>query len=274
MKKTWLFAILFVFGFGSSNAQSLLDNILGKDQLIIEMAIQKSCFLIRQDYILKDTAGLEYKSPNQEYFGRGYAIGVVSGKQLWTTALSRKPWVSDVNFTPQKGKFTPENYQSALRPVTALQFEKAQIWTPTIVNEVAVGKFERFEGATQGESKPTKGRLAVFYIKEGENPDSAAIQIATVQISNIQWDTKGMANEDHINLKGKRILGGALFTEKIGYGTISFELSGIYVKTEHLTDPWRIHQLPVPPKPVAPQTSVQQTDTEENPKKKRRKKKN
>lgn len=275
MKKTIIIALLGLLSFHIGQAQSILDDLFGNDTQLIEKAIRKSCFVVRQDYALQDEAGHRYGSAGKDYFGRFYGIGIVSGNKLWMGAEVREAWVADPQYTPFKDSLQATPFKTALRSVDSTAFMTEKVWQATVVDGVAFGGFDAFEGAPLGEEAPERGRLAVFYTDSKIGLDSAAVQMTMAQVKSIQWEADGTAKENSINLKGKHILGGALFMEKVGHGMITFELAGLYVK---LGNDWKLHKIShvaTPAKPAGALTPIDQVAPEgANGGNKKKKKKN
>lgn len=258
----------------------LLESLFGNDQGLIEKALMKTAVLVRQDYVVKDSSGVPYGQGSLSYYGRTYGIGIVTDTVLWVPQHVRQSWIWDAAYTPYKDTHTAVPSEMAWSPLEAIRFSQGMQWEATVKKGIAYGGFTQTAGAHQGDSLPKVGRLAVFYINKGEKPDSAKIQVSTAQLKDIQWEKDGTAQEDQIKLKDKQILGGALFTEHTGPASISFQLSGLYVKTMNLNKPWRIHRLEerkaiLPMQQLTPPaTAVEQEQKSAGKKKKRKKKKN
>jgi hypothetical protein len=240
MKKHFFLIMIGLCYLQNLQAQSILDNLFGNDTKLIEQAIRQSCFVVRQDYVLQDDAGHRYGNAGKDYFGRTYGIGVVSGNKLWMSAQVRQAWTGDAQYTPFKDSLEAVPFKTALRSVDSTTFMQDEVWNADIKDGVAYGNFSAFQGAPLGEEAPSRGRLAVFYAEESSGTDTIAIQMTMAQVKNIQWAADGTATEKAINLKGKHILGGALFMEKIGHGMITFELAGLYVK---MNNAWVLHKI-------------------------------
>ena len=250
MKRYWMLLVLLAMGLSQAQAQKsgLLEGLFGNDDTIIEKALKQACVVVRQDYVIKDSLGVPYGSGQLPYFGRAYGIGVVSNGFLWTSQRVRQPWIWDANYTGYSKTHTAAPYEMAWKEVEADSFGVSKEWDAQMVGGAAVGALPQDGGTArpgvyQGDTLTEQGRLAVFYIEEGEHPDSAEIQMATALVEDIQWEEDGKAEEEAIKLKGKQLLGGALFTEHIGPGSITFKLSGLYVKTTRLNDPWKLQKL-------------------------------
>lgn len=58
--------------------------------------------IVRQEYVLSDTTAVnpsKYGFNNNDYFGRGYDLGVVVDGKLITRSSILKPWVGDANYS-------------------------------------------------------------------------------------------------------------------------------------------------------------------------------
>ena len=76
-------------------------NFLTDNQLLIRKSLDSALFIIRQDYVLRDTSNrhpTEYGREKNEYFGRTYTFAVLSDYKLWCDAKIQTPWLYDSNY--------------------------------------------------------------------------------------------------------------------------------------------------------------------------------
>jgi hypothetical protein len=98
MKKTIkVLLVLVLFDLSSVFAQNNLSFLSG-EQLMVKKTIDSALFIIRQDYVLKDTInGQSFGFNNKPYFGSAYTIGFMVDSLLWFSSDVLKPWANDTN---------------------------------------------------------------------------------------------------------------------------------------------------------------------------------
>ena len=233
-------------------------NFLTDNQLLIGTSLDSALFIIRQDYILRDTSKInatEYGREKNEYFGRMYTFAVLSDNKLWCDAKIRSPWQYDSNYQ-QLGKIDsirPVLSKVAIRPFYQRQFHTFLIDQKTplthydsLLNNLSVasitatnkGKGVPFTQATSDSS----GWLVIAYsTKEILKNDTSEIKLLIYRSQPVF-----KPNESEVKIKApsieKNILGGFYFTVKYSVGRIELLLSGLLHQKK---DTWILSAIPI-----------------------------
>lgn len=116
-----------VFAISQSNIWSL--GLLSNEQEFIKLASDSAIFILRQDYILRDTVKhKDYTLNDQPFFGRVYSLAFLTDSILWTDSRILTPWIGDTNFDYYRSRylFVPVLTDLYCRPIYSRQFEKIE----------------------------------------------------------------------------------------------------------------------------------------------------
>lgn len=99
------------------------------EQEFIYKAVDSALFIIRQDYVLRDTSSknpTEYGYLDKEYYGRIYTFGVLADNKLWCDSKVRTPWLYDTNYhlLGKVDSIRPVLSKIAIRSIIKEQFQE------------------------------------------------------------------------------------------------------------------------------------------------------
>jgi hypothetical protein len=114
--------LLMCWSIALCNAQTDKINLglISTDQLFIKEATDSAVFILKQEYVMKDTANNQtYPMPDKNYFGKAYALAIMIDTLLWTDAKLFTPWLNDTNYLFYKERygFIPELTTLYYRPL-------------------------------------------------------------------------------------------------------------------------------------------------------------
>lgn len=109
MRKRLLLLVAIVTNTVWCFAQGLDFNFQSSNQQIIEEVVTKGLYLIKQEYILKDTTALNPKSYGRmgnSFFSISYGLGIIMDSMIITDQKILTPWLNDRNYDEFKNDKT------------------------------------------------------------------------------------------------------------------------------------------------------------------------
>ncbi len=250
--------ILFIFCFLNITLYSqITKNLFTSEQEFISKATDSVLYIIRQDYVLRDTTQNnpnEYGRGGKEYFGRIYTLAIASENKLWCDAKIRTPWLLDANYNPYKriDSIKPYLSKTAIRPINQRKFMPSDIQLFEIQSEYDsllskinlcyfIFKTPIKEIKNIKETKDSTGWVILAYTSEDiTRNDSCNINIA---IYKAQPQFKSAEVDAVIKSPAitQNILGGIYINPIFSVGKIELLFSGILNKR---TLYWYVSSLP------------------------------
>lgn len=213
-----------------------LLSILSSDQRLVRLAVDSSICLVRQEYTLIDAKGNEYGRNSDVYFGKRYALGVISDSGIWVGSEIGTPWVGDRNFE----KFKTGD---SLKPHLARTYVRrpAQGGFTELASRPVAGSSDLFcvarpEGLAGipgvFDVRDPGGWMVLLTSKDGMDiGDSTRFGYNTFQPKLVFADSTGKGYLKNMP-EEKGLVGGIYYTCVISLGRISFNAAGILVKDE------------------------------------------
>ena len=250
-------ATIFICIILQSSMFGQVINFVTDNQFLIGKSLDSALFIIRQDYVLRDTSHInptDYGREKNEYFGRMYTFAVLSDHKLWCDAKIRTPWLSDSNYL-QLGKadtIRPVLSKIAIRPFNQRQFNEFLIDRKTslthydsLLDKLTIGyltikDLEKGVPISQATTDSTGWLVIAYSAQDIVKNDTNEIKLL---IYRTQPGFK--PNEPEVKIKApsvdKNILGGFYFIVKYSTGKIELELSGVLHQVEKS---WVISSMP------------------------------
>lgn len=198
------------------------------NQNMVNKAIEGAVYLVRQEYLLETPKGEKLGRGILDHFGKSYRIGILAQSHLWIPTSIRKPWEDDPHFAERKEANKPVCSHTKIKKINVKEeyrgFKVDYMDTSFTLTSFDPG----LTGLSLSDTLPTSGNLILYYLETGESPDNSAIKSTNIRLKQIEWDKKGIAEVEDIQYKGRIIIGGVMFTEKISLGRIDIELVGLY----------------------------------------------
>jgi hypothetical protein len=235
MKKIFLIITTVILSI-SLNAQNA-TNLFTPEQEFVFKATDSALVIIRIDYRLKDTNNLSYGLGGKTYFGRSYALGILSDNRVYMDEKALNPWLTDTNYVEYKNN---KLYEPYLIPIL---FRRVcdQSFSDTLFinykNDSLESGFKGFsltnfnKGIQQiKECKDSSGWLILAYTtEEFMKNDSLDLKWIIyrpglkIAENKLDAEVKKMQNE-------KNLIGGIYINTNLSMGNVSFQFSGILIK--------------------------------------------
>jgi len=222
------FIFLLVFTFISLLAQAQpgkgLDLNLFKDRnQTVKNAVAPGLFLVQQNFIAVDSAGEEYGFNNQDNFGTIYSIGIKVKEGLLLPSTFNTPGLLDPNFEPYRAGYTTRNSSINARGIDSLKYDNVDLarfnnQVPRIdqTNNDEFFGIKDYKGVTDG-------KLLLLYADDIAKLDKETLKTNIIQVEELVWDDKGMAQPKNIVIGNKTLIGGIFFYEEVTFGTVTFQ---------------------------------------------------
>jgi len=181
---------------------------------LITEVIKGAAYIIRQDYLIQDPNGKQIGRNDNDMFGRDYGVAVASDGKIWSLTSNINPWLEDKNFERYKKDHEPIRSITALRKIDEQEFKKMEM--NVFVDDVdRIGYFTTMNinnyMVTMSDRKRTEGRLIIFYVNQGEDPETAKIKM---RVQNVDPEWEGdLGQIDRIQSSTSKILGGIYIVE-------------------------------------------------------------
>ena len=231
-------------------------NFLTGEQTFIKKATTDVLYIVRQDYILRDTTSVnpnEYGLGGHDYFGRVYRLAVLSENKLWCENSIKTPWKFDSNFEEYKnnGAIRPVLGKIAVRKINESHYSYIDISGiqttnyDTLLSKLSVSIFG-FSDNLPGienikEKKDGNTWIVLASTKEDiQTNDSCAIKLTIYKFPVRFSEDKLDAPVKNPTIT-KNLLGGILFNEQITTGKIELLFTGVL--NQRQTN-WYISTLP------------------------------
>lgn len=244
MKRTTICIIILLapyFGFSQ-----IFSGLLTDDQNMIRKATDSVLYIIRQDYVLRDTTNKipsEYGRGGKEYFGRIYALAIISDNKLWCDAKIRAPWLEDVNFKPYQhiDSVRPYLSKTAIRQINQRKFQESDIQLfglqskyDSLINKIGICYYSQkklLKGIKYlNETKDSTGWIILAYTSE----DFSHNDSCNINLSIFKAQPHFKPNEADAVVKApsitQNIIGGIYMNIAFSIGEIEVFFSGILNK--------------------------------------------
>jgi hypothetical protein len=235
MKKI-TFILITIFLSISLHAQNA-TNLFTPEQEFVFKATDSALVIIRIDYRLKDTNNLSYGLGGKAYFGRSYAIGIISDNRVYMDEKALSPWLTDTNYLEFKENKMYEPYLTPIvfRRVCDPSFSDTLVLKNKLDTlETGIKGFSftnNYEGIKQiREAKDSMGWLILAYTNEdfqkSDNMDLKWIIYRPglkITENKLDAEVKKMQNE-------KNLIGGIYINTKLSMGNVNFQFSGLLIK--------------------------------------------
>ncbi|HBE40649.1 MAG TPA: hypothetical protein DDW27_05505 [Bacteroidales bacterium] len=193
-------------------------------------ALKPVFYLIRQEYILTDETGKTRVRGGNNFYGKAYTIGVLTeDTRLFFPTCIRTPWNMDPTYNRSANKgFKPECSVFGMKRYSENTFFETKIQglnEEDIITFIPGGS----SGITIEDSPQNNGTLIVFYSKAAAPDDFSLIMHSLMDLEDITWNSRGIAEIEELNYGDNKIIGGILFSRYIDPGKIIWKLSGFYL---------------------------------------------
>lgn len=191
-----------------------IQHSIAMHKLITEV-VKGAAYVIRQDYLIQDPSGKQIGRDDNDMFGRDYGVAVASDGKIWSLTSTIDPWLEDKNFERFKKDHEPIRSTTALRKMDEQEFKKLDM--NVYIEEVdRIGYYTSMEinnyMVTSPDRKKTEGRLIIFYVNKGEDPEVAKIKM---RVQNVDPEWEGdLGQIDKIQSSTSKILGGIYIVEE------------------------------------------------------------
>jgi hypothetical protein len=236
-------AFIFIFILLKSIMFGQGFSFLTDNQLLIKKSLDSALFIIRQDYVLRNTSRvnpIDYGSEKNEYFGRIYRFAILSDNKLWCDSKISAPWIFDKNYQllGKVDSIRPVLSKIAIRPLLKKHFQEfiadrkiLSLSNDTIPEQLritAITAKDLAKGVSVShDTRDSSGWIVIAYTnREISVNDSTEIKLL------IYRPNPGFKpNKHEVEIKApplnENILGGFYFTVKYSVGMIQLAFSGV-----------------------------------------------
>lgn len=186
-------------------------------------AVAPGVYLVRQDYIVVDSAGKGYGYDNKETFGTYYSVGLRIKEGFLLPSTFNTPGEFDPNFEPYKQTHKTKTSHVKSRLVDSLKY--ADVKLADIQADVP-----RVNQPTTGDCFQLKdykdvkeGKLLLVYADDMAKLNEQAAKTHILQVEELVWSDEGIAQPKNLILGGKAVIGGVLFHEEVSFGRIVYQ---------------------------------------------------
>lgn len=225
-----------------------LDLNLFKDRnQTVKDALAPGLYLVRQEFIAIDSAGKEYGFNNQDNFGTVYSIGIKIKEGLLLPSTFNTPGLFDTNFDPYRGNYTTRTSKMQSRMVDSLNYQTLNVTDlkPEVPRVEQAPAEDFFTLKDYADIK--SGKLVMLYADDMAQIDQATIKSNIIQVDDIEWDDKGIAQPKGILIGNKSLIGGVLFHEEISFGNVLYQPVAYY---EFLNGSWMLRAIDIKQSPA------------------------
>jgi len=219
--------------------------LLSGNQEIIQNAIDSAIVIVRQDYVLqsRNNPSLNFGRGDNRFFGRKYALAVLSGKKLLFDISLESPWLEDPTFAEYKDIDTlrPVLSETWVRPVYGNSYTKIiKDSLPDPLNNDSLYKMNGIGIC------PSPLPVAGLHVKILDTVRDGWLVLVSSELDLSLNDTipvkmiiyREKPEYIRADRAGKikppsqptKILGGIFVLPEYRMGTVQFYLSGIYIK--------------------------------------------
>jgi hypothetical protein len=205
----------------------------------IEYTALKSLFyIVRQEYVVISKNGDKITRGGNDYFGKAYAIGVLTGdRKLLFPKSIRYPWKGDENYNDYQRGYKAECTFTRFRGIEEPSFTTNDslfrrrflldnfIDTNKIVLTYSFGQ----KGISIDDSISNKGCIIIFHSASQIPEKKEDVQYSILNIDDAIWNSNGVYEFKVPYLGNQQIIGGAFFQRLIKPARIDWKLAGILV---------------------------------------------
>lgn len=199
-------------------------------------ALSSTFYLVCQEYTIIAEDGAQKRRGSKNYFGRAFAVGVLSQDfKLWMPSYVWFPWSTDPDFRQFEGQYVPHRTILKIRRLEDLVYtdtfnlEKTPIDTTDIVLFFHIGKKD---GIKFTDELIKEGILITFYASNPAPELKGDVSYSISQLTDLNWDTKGICQIRELEMGDRVIIGGALYKRIIVPGKIEWKLAGFYAPSD------------------------------------------
>lgn len=219
--------------------------LLSGNQEIIQKAIDSAIVIVRQDYVLQSTnnPALTFGRGDNPFFGRKYAIAVLSENHLLFDISLKTPWFDDPNYTEYRGSDTlkPILKEAWAKPIYGNTY--IQIVTDTSLLTCQIDSVFKSNGigicpspftATGLKIKPMDSDREGWLVlgsSETDLSDNDTLPVkVTIYREKPEYNPTERAGKIKSPAQPAKILGGFFVFPEYRMGTVQFYMSGIFIK--------------------------------------------
>lgn len=222
----------------SGQDKPVVDLSLVSQENIEYSALKSLFFLIRQEYIITARNGEKITRGGNEYFGKAYAIGILTDDlRLWFPKSIRYPWKTDINFNDYQRGYTPEctftRFKSIEEPFfisnDSLYLKRFLLNNLIDTNDILINYVFGQKGIKTSDTFPKTGSIILFHSSDQNLEKAENIQYSIITIDAAKWNSDGIYEFKVPYLDSQQIIGGAFFQRIISPARIEWMLAGVLV---------------------------------------------
>jgi len=244
MSKKVIFLLIINIWFTAFTAVSQI-NFLTSEQRFIKQATEDVLYIIRQDYVLKDTTSVnpnEYGLGGNDYFGRIYRLAVLSDNKLWCDISIRTPWEFDENYEEYRNNkaLRPKLSKIAVRKINERYFKPINLLEvqatsyDTLLYKLSICNFSLKDSISGIKNIKEKKDGNSWIILASTKDDIKINDTCDIKLTIYRFPVKFTNDKLDAIVKEptitKNLLGGIYFNEKISIGKIELFFTGILNK--------------------------------------------
>lgn len=222
-------------------------NIFKDRNQTVKDAVSPGLYLVRQDFIAVDSAGKEYGFNNQDNFGTIYSVGIKIKEGLLLPSTFNTPGLLDPNFEPYRAGYTTRTSDIKTRTIDSVKYQQQKVTdlNPEVprIEQAPADDFFMLKDYTD----ITSGKLVMIYADDMSKIDQEPLKTNVIQVDDIVWDDKGMAQPKGILIGNKSLIGGVLFHEEVTFGNVYYQPVAYY---ENINGSWVLKAIDIKQSPA------------------------
>lgn len=247
-KALLLFIFILFAGLLKAQPGKNLDLGLFKDRnLTVKNAVADGLFIVQQQYIAVDSAGKEYGFNNQDNFGTVYSVGLRVKEGIALPTTFNTPGLFDANFEPYREGYSTRTSGLHFRhldsikfdalKITDLQAEVPRINQPPVANFFSLKQYKEVK----------EGKLVIIFSDDAAKIDTESAKTFIVQVEELEWDSKGLAQPKNLLLGNRSVIGGVLFHEEVSFGMVQYQPVAFF---ENINGAWVLKAIEMKQSPA------------------------
>ena len=222
-------------------------NVLKDRNLTVKNAVAPGLFIVQQQYIAVDSAGKEYGFNNEDNFGTVFSIGIRIKEGIVLPSSFNTPGNFDPNFEPYKANFTTRTSGIKMREIDSLKYHELKVTDL----QPAVPRINQAPNENYFPIKDYKdvkeGKLVLVFTEDLAKLQQEPAKTNIVQVEDLTWDDKGIAQPKNLLIGNRTLLGGVLFHEEVSFGKVLYQPVAFY---ENINGSWVLKAIDIKQSPA------------------------
>lgn len=243
MRNLVLIVIAIVVNTTWCSAQNLDFNFQSPNQQIIEEVVSKGLYIVKQEYILKDTTAKNPKSYGRmgnSFFSVSYCLGLVVDSMIITDQKILTPWINDRNYDEyrndrtKKPEISKQYYRKFNQSIYTLKAKSNVTVYDSLVSVYQLYDSTLIKGFTLDSSVGEKEGWVVVVSTDQTNIDTLSVFQMNIYKSKCEYTKNRMPVEIKRLPVSKRLIGGFFIVPNYqNIGSVYFSVAGFIAEADN-----------------------------------------